>query len=302
MKTFVLAALLCKSASAFTLSSIDSHRLIDTSLNANNNEADASRRSFFSTLTISTAAALSVSGLNSMPAFADGMDVNDFLKSGQVAMPMGVSGQAGKSKPRTGIIFRDGSEIARDAKTGDVLTEIVLSANSPDPVGVLTSFTSPWPVAKGAVFDVECRDSKTGDAAFLSVTSKLKGKNIEDLKNSFFTEELFSPTGRFSFYGPPTDVKVSKSYMDGKNRVLEMGFSILSQSTGAEIPRKAIVVASVPEGTDEAVMLATSTTAIRWKKGVENDVRKVSESFKAVASPSTGMKVRARPNKYDDIF
>jgi hypothetical protein len=47
----------------------------------------------------------------SEPAVADsenpeGMDVNSFLRKGQVQNPMGVSGQAGKSKPQTGIIFR----------------------------------------------------------------------------------------------------------------------------------------------------------------------------------------------------
>eukprot|EP00553_Chaetoceros_curvisetus_P007425 CAMPEP_0204625660 /NCGR_PEP_ID=MMETSP0717-20131115/11384_1 /ASSEMBLY_ACC=CAM_ASM_000666 /TAXON_ID=230516 /ORGANISM="Chaetoceros curvisetus" /LENGTH=217 /DNA_ID=CAMNT_0051641419 /DNA_START=30 /DNA_END=683 /DNA_ORIENTATION=+ len=217
-------------------------------------------------------------------------------------MPMGVSGQAGKSRPETGIIFRDGSEVSRDSKSGNVLTEIVLNANAAEPTAVLTSFTSPWPLAKGAVFDVECRDSSTGDAAFLSVSPKVNGKSIEELKSSFFTEALFSPTGRFAFYGPPTDVKVKKSYMVGSTRFIELGFSILSQSTGAEIPRNAIVVASIPEGTDEAVMLATSSTATRWRKGTEKDVRKVSESFKAVAAPKTGMKVRARVDKFDDSF
>ena len=82
--------------------------------------------------------------------------------------------------------------------------------------------------------------------------------------------------------------------MDGKNRVIELGFSILSQSTGAEIPRLAIVVATIPDGTDEAVMLATSSTATRWRKGIEKDVRKTAESFSATASPKTGMKVRAK--------
>ncbi len=273
-----------------------------SSLSAMRDGVNNSRRSFLTTLTTATTAAAVAFSAKTSPAFADAMDVEDFLKSGQVAMPMGVSGQAGKSRPETGIIFRDGSEVSRDAKSGNVLTELVLNANAAEPIAVLTSFTSPWPLAKGAVFDVECRDSSTGDAAFLSVSPKVNGKSIEDLKSSFFTDSLFSPTGRFAFYGPPTDVKVKKSYMVGNNRFIELGFSILSQSTGAEIPRTAIVVASIPEGTDEAVMLATSTTALRWKKGTEKDVRKVSESFKAVAAPKTGMKVRARVDKFDEVF
>lgn len=260
-------------------------------------EKPSSRRSLFSTISKTAAASLVIFNGYVVESRAE-MDVDDFLKSGQVAMPMGVSGQAGKSRPQTGIIFRDGSEVSRDSRTGNVLAEIVLNNESSDPVAVLASFSSPWPLAKGSLFDVECRDSNTGDAAFLSISGKTKGKSIEDLKSSFFTESLFSPTGRFSFYGPPTDVKVKKSYMMGQNRVLEMGFSILSQSTGAEIPRNAIVVASIPEGTEEAVILASSTTASRWRKGVEKDVRKVAESFIAVSAPKSGMKVRARVDEF----
>jgi len=227
------------------------------------------------------------------PAWAD-MDVDDFLKSGQVSMPMGVSGQAGKSRPQTGIVVRDGTEISRDAKTGNVLAEILLSAQSSDPTAALVTFTSSWALAKGSLFDVECRNAEGGDSAFLSLTGKANGKSVESLPTSFFTKSLFSPTGRFSFYGPPTDVKVKKSYMSGNNRVIELGFSILSQSTGAEIPRLAIVVATIPDGTDEAVMLATSTNATRWRKGTENDCRKTAESFNVSLSPKTGMKVRAK--------
>lgn len=89
-------------------------------------------------------------------------------------------------------------------------------------------------------------------------------------------------------------MKVKKSYMEGKNRVIELGFSILSQSTGAEIPRLAIITATIPEGTDEAVMLATSTTGTRWRKGGEKDCRKTAESFNVSLSPKTGMKVTLR--------
>lgn len=62
-------------------------------------------------------------------------------------MPMGVSGQAGKSKPETGIVFRDGSELSRDTKSGDVLTEILLGEKE-DPIAVVTSFSSPWPLGE----------------------------------------------------------------------------------------------------------------------------------------------------------
>jgi hypothetical protein len=82
--------------------------------------------------------------------------------------------------------------------------------------------------------------------------------------------------------------------MDGDKKIIELGFSILSQSTGTEIPRTAIVAATIPEGTDEAVMLVGSSTATRWKKGTEAAVRKTVETFKAIPAPKSSMKVRAK--------
>ena len=98
----------------------------------------------------------------------------------------------------------------RDSRTGNVLAEIVLGDRA-DLSAVLVSFSSPWPLAKGTVFDVECRDAKTGDGAFLSVTEKTDGKSMEDIPSSFFLDQLFAPTGRFSFYGSPTNIKIKKS-------------------------------------------------------------------------------------------
>lgn len=295
MKIQALSLLICLSSTkAFAPScKTKSNGAVSSALNAEK-ETASSRRSFFVDL-VSSSAVLGIFGMNigANPAWAD-TDVDDFLRSGQVGMPMGVSGQAGKSRPRTGIVFRDGSEVSRDAKTGNVLAEVLLGAESSDPTAALVTFTSPWSLAKGSLFDVECRNAEGGDSSFLSLTGKANGKSVESLPTAFFTKSLFSPTGRFSFYGPPTDVKVKKSYMSGNNRVIELGFSILSQSTGAEIPRLAIVVASIPEGTDEAVMLATSTTATRWRKGTEKDCRKTAESFNVSLSPKTGMKVRAK--------
>jgi hypothetical protein len=148
---------------------------------------------------------------------------------------MGVSGQAGKSRPETGVVLREGSEVQQDTK-GNVLAEILLTGNTP----VLASFTSPWPLATGSVFDVECRDLKTGDGAFLAVSGNTNGKNIGELSRGFFVDSLFGRMGRFSFYGEPTDIKVKSSTVNGNYRVLDLAFSVLSQSTQTEIPRLAV--------------------------------------------------------------
>ena len=207
------------------------------------------RREFLS----SAAAALVGSSILPQYAVAE-IDTEDFLKTGMVSMPMGVSGQAGKAKPKTNVILREGTDVLQSNK-GDVTAEILLGKSS-DPTPVLASFTCPWPLAKGGLFDVECREASSGDGAFLTI-AKGASSSISDLPKSFFTDNLFSSTGRFSFYGQPTDIKVKKSEVVDNRRYLEINFSNLSQSTNAEIPRTALVVATIPEGTDDVVMLVS---------------------------------------------
>lgn len=227
-------------------------------------------------------------------------DVDDFLRTGLVANPMGVSGQAGKSRPETGVVLRDGSDVSRDSRTGDVLAEILVqsSSSSSDMVPVLASYSSPWQLATGTVFDVECRDAKTGDGAFLAVTPNTKGKVLSELKDSFFVNNLVGPTGRFSFYGQPTDVKVTGSGMQGSNyRVIDLSFSTLSQSTQSEIPRRARIVATIPDGTSQAVLLVASASALRYKKGADKTVASVTDSFRAIPAPQTSLRVRAKERR-----
>ena len=190
-------------------------------------------------------------------------------------------------------LLRDGSEVSRDEKSGAVLAEILVGKRD-GPVAILASFISPWPIATGTVFDVECRNAQTGDGAFLAVTGSTKGKSLKDLPDSFFLDELFQPTGRFSFYGQPTDIKVKKSYSEGNQRFIELSFSNLSQSTQTEIPRNAIISATIPQGTENVVMLVGSASAPHWRKGAQDAVRRTVNSFRAVPAPKSSMKVRPK--------
>ena len=237
---------------------------------------------------------LAPSRANAAAAVQDSLDTDEFLRTGvDAGGNMGVSSQAGKSRPQTGVVFRDGTDVLQ-GKSGDVSAEILVGTKA-QPSSVLVSFTAPYKLETGSVFDVECRDGKTGDGAFLAVTTPANGKALGELPSSFFLERLFDPTGRFSFYGPPTDVKVKKSTMiDDATRVLDVSFSNLSQSTNAEIPRKAVLVATIPKGTDNAVMLVASANEGRWKKGGEDRARGIVESFRAIPAPKTNMKLRAK--------
>lgn len=232
-------------------------------------------------------------------AVQDSLDVESFMRTGvDAGGPMGVSSQAGKSKPLTGVIFRDGSEVSQDGR-GSVSAEI-LTGKKENPKAVLVSFVSPWKLQTGSVFDVECRDPTSGDTAFLAVTQNAGGKSLADLPSSFFLDRLFDPTGRFSLYGAPTDIKVKKSRVEGNMRFIELGFANLSQATNAEIPRRAVVAATIPEGSDNAIMLVGSTTASRWKKGGEQTVASIIESFRAVEAPKSSLKIRPkRDDRYD---
>ena len=144
---------------------------------------------------------------------------------------------------------------------------------------------------------MECRDAKTGDGAFLQVTTGVGGKLLPALPDTFFLDNLLAPTGRFSFYGQPTDVKVKASRTENGYRIIDFSFSNLSQSTQTEIPRKARLVATIPNGSTQAVMLIGSASAIRWKKGSDKLVASTAESFRAIAAPSTGLKLRRKVDR-----
>ena len=277
----------------------------------NNN---TSRRNLLKTVAVGT---ISVTlSRPSLPAFAaaaavqDSLDIDNFLRTGvDAGGNMGVSSQAGKSRPQTGIVFRDGSDVAQDARSGQVSAEI-LTGTKANPNLVLASFVSkPYRLETGPVFDVECRDAATGDGIFMAVTPSLteestKMASVQDIPNSILLQRLFDPTGRFSFYGPPTDIKVKKRRTVTDNKVeLELQFSNLSQSTNAEIPRKALLTAVLPPGTDNAVILVGSANASRWKQA-EPNLRQAMESFQAIPAPKSNLKLRAkdRSNNSDLLF
>lgn len=268
-----------------------------------NHYDNINRRKAISSLSFLSSAAL-FPALSSQAEEIGGMDVNDFLKTGMVSQPMGVSGQAGKSRPELGINIRDGSEVSRNKSTGSVLAEIVLKPKDKQPAAVLTSFTSPWPLAKSSMFGIECRDGSTGDSAFIAVSDNTAQSTIKDVPNKYIIDQLFnSATGRFSSYGAPTDIRLKKSTLneDENYKLLEVTFSTLSQSTQTEIPRTALISATIPNGLDQVVMLVSSATTVRYKKGkgVMDAVQDSAMSFRASPSPKSNLKVRIKEEYYN---
>ena len=290
ISTIVAASILCPGSTlAFQPSAPSAtvtHRQSSTKL-------QISRRQILET-TAAAIVALPTQKSNAAAAVQDSLNTDEFLRTGiDSGGIMGVSSQAGKSRPQTGVVFRDGTDVLQ-GKSGEVSAELLVGTKA-NPTSVLVSFKAPYKLETGSVFDVECRDGKTGDGAFLAVTESTNGKSVQELPSSFFLDRLFDPTGRFSFYGSPTDVKVKKSQLTSDGfRMLELSFSNLSQSTNAEIPRRAIVVATIPKGTENAVMLVASSNANRWKKGAEDRALEIINSFNAIPAPKSSMKVRAK--------
>lgn len=260
----------------------------------------ASRRKILGGLASICGAGLLVVGGAPQPAWSaaavqDSLDVDAFLRKGvDIGGTMGVSSQAGKSRPETGVFLRDGSEVSRNKKTGDVNAEIVVNGRDGEKMAVFVSYSSPWPLAEGPYYDIECRNQRTSDGAFVQVTTDVKGKTISDIDSSFILENLLAPSGRFSFYGQPTDVRIKKSTIKGDYRIIDLSFATLSQATQTELPRKAQLVATIPKGSSQAIVLVGSAPANRWKKGSDQDIFSTIESFRAIAAPKSSLKLRRK--------
>lgn len=191
------------------------------------------------------------------------------------SMPLGLGNMAGKTRPDNGVVFWGDSVATMDANN-------VLKAELQDGAGgILTAqFTSAkLKMAQGAAFDVEVRDKQNGDSVFLMMAKAPSGVTSADaLKDSFLTTQVLKGDGRFGAYGAPTDIKVKGGSLNNGYKELEFTFSALSP-TYAEVPRRAVVLATIPEGSPDVVMLVGGSTAARWSKGAEPVIRDVLGTF-----------------------
>jgi hypothetical protein len=118
-----------------------------------NHRNEPSRREIIGRIA-STAGLLVVGGCTTQPAWSasavqDSMNVDEFLRRGvDGGGNMGVSSQAGKSRPETGVFLRDGSEVSRNRKTGDLNAEIIVNDSKGEKMAVFISYSSPWPLGK----------------------------------------------------------------------------------------------------------------------------------------------------------
>lgn len=189
--------------------------------------------------------------------------------------------QTGKPRPETGCVLLEEVTSSGNAKTPTISAELVTSGG----VAATVVFESAWPLARGMYYDVEAR-SQEGDSAYVHVRTLPTGKGVLEVKASYLTSSVFNTYGRWSTYGPPTDVKVLSDVTKGQIRYMDVIFSVLSQS-GPESIRKGVLAAVQPSGSSDAIMLLSSTTASRWKKGAEAGARQAAESFRIVGTRAT---------------
>mmetsp|Transcript_63000 Transcript_63000/g.186061 ORF Transcript_63000/g.186061 Transcript_63000/m.186061 type:complete len:222 (+) Transcript_63000:112-777(+) len=102
-------------------------------------------------------------------------------------------GGLGKTKPETGVVFRDPDATCADpGPGGDVTNELL----SPDGTPALVTFNAPWPMLRSSI-SVESRDLANPETAFVQVAKLPKGKGASDLPKSFFEDAIFGQKGKF---------------------------------------------------------------------------------------------------------
>ena len=219
--------------------------------------------------------------------------------TGQQSQNLGAGTIAGKSRPVTGVILLSEASASGSSGTPFISAECVLNGG----IAATATFQSPWPIARGMYYDVEAR-SKDGDGAFLMVSSLPKGeaRTLDSLPSRYFFDAVFSAAGRFGAYGAPTDIKLLKSTLspEGNTRFLDVSFSALSPGL-SEVPRRALIAATVPSGSEDVVMLVGGAAAARWKKGGEEAVRSAVGSFKVTETRATKLRrVRASDYRFEE--
>lgn len=195
-------------------------------------------------------------------------------------------GGLGKTRPQTGVVFRDPEAAAEitQSKSGDVNYEILAPDGSP----VSLSFSAPWPLSKSAA-GIESRDVTGGyESAFVQVAELPSGTSLDKIKPAVLSQTIFGSTGKYGMYGAPTDVKIKKLSQSSSSDIYQATFTTLTPAM-RESDRKAYISASVVG--DGLFLLVTTTTAVRFGK-LEGSLRKVAESFSAIPAPKSNFNQR----------
>ncbi|KAL3764084.1 hypothetical protein ACHAWU_003896 [Discostella pseudostelligera] len=193
-------------------------------------------------------------------------------------------GGLGKTRPQTGVVFRDPEEAAAmttQSKIGNVNYELLAPDGSP----VFLSFFAPWPLSKSAA-GIESRDISGGyESTFVQVAELPKGVSLDNVKPAIISQTVFGSTGKFGMYGSPTDVKIKKTEESATGAAIyQASFTTLTPAM-RESERQAYISANVVG--NGLFLLVTSTTAARFRK--LDVLKQVADSFSAVPAPKSSL-------------
>lgn len=210
---------------------------------------------------------VSIAGLISTPSTVEAFD--------------GGVGGLGKTKPDTGVVFRDSEIELTQSSRGSVSAEVV----APDGTAALLSFEAPYPLLK-TTSGIEARDLGGFESSFVQVVELPKGTMLDSMKPNDFGRlvqaTVMGSRGKFGAYGVPSDVKLARVNAN----LYKCKFTVLTPAM-VESDRSALIAAR-QVGTGIFLLISTTTSA-RFKKQ-EGLLRSVSDSFSVVRAPDSALR------------
>jgi hypothetical protein len=173
-------------------------------------------------------------------------------------------------------------------KAGQILDTV--RATDGRAVDITFAFPSEWSVSKGPNLDV--RDVRTSDSAFLLVADLPSGKTIDKLSRDFFTSLVFAPEGKYGAYGGVDGFTVGKDWalvsskdpssgMEQQYRQFSLSFDALTYNANT-VNRRAKVSATALGGS--VFILFTSCLGSRYEKGASRELVSIQQSFQATST------------------
>ena len=152
---------------------------------------------------------------------------------------------------------------------------------------IIFAFPQEWTLAGGPNLDV--RDVKQSDSAFVLAAPLPPRTKFEALKDDFFINVLLDPMGKFGQYGACDDRKVVSSAIEplalptgGKQLYRRIGLKFAPLTyNGNTVERRALISSTEVGGT--VFMLVAGSLATRFKK-LQPDLQEVQASFRAIGS------------------
>lgn len=167
-------------------------------------------------------------------------------------------------------------------KSGEILD--TLRSDDGSAVDISFSFPSDWSVSSGPNLDV--RNLRTSDSAFLLVAPLPEGKTIEQLPRQFYTNLIFSREGKYGAYGGVDDFSVrdfemvnirSPSGGEQPYRRFSLTFAALTYNANT-VQRRARVSATALRGS--VFVLVAGCLGTRYTEA-SRDLTDIQDSYRA---------------------